>query len=271
MTSRRDRRFDAVVVGGGVIGLACAWRAARRGLRGLRARARARSAPAPPASPPGCSPRSARRAGARRTLLALNLASLGCGPRFAAELEAESGRRGRLSALRRAPRRARPRRGRGAAPPPRAARAARARLRVAAPGECRALEPGLAPAVARRAARARRGRRRTRLALRGPGRGARAAAGGEIEQGAEVVGADRRRRRRAGTCRRPRRCEAAPLVLATGCLVAARRMAARGGAPAGAPGQGRDPDPARRRRATRSASGSSPASASTSSPAPTAG
>ena len=36
----RKQSFDVVVVGAGVIGLACAWRAAQRGRRGRRARAR---------------------------------------------------------------------------------------------------------------------------------------------------------------------------------------------------------------------------------------
>ena len=32
MPNRTSDNFDAIVVGGGVIGLACAWRAAQRGL-----------------------------------------------------------------------------------------------------------------------------------------------------------------------------------------------------------------------------------------------
>ena len=53
----RSTRYDAVVIGAGLIGLACAWRARKRGLSVLVVDRADEPAPAPPAWPPGCSPR----------------------------------------------------------------------------------------------------------------------------------------------------------------------------------------------------------------------
>ena len=89
-TDNRDRNFDALIVGGGVIGLACAWRASRAGLRvcvlergnpggGATDVAAGMLAPVGEAS------------WGEESLLALNLASHAIWPEFAAELERESG------------------------------------------------------------------------------------------------------------------------------------------------------------------------------------
>ena len=129
MTEKRS--FDAIFVGGGVIGLGCAWRAARAARASPCSTAPSRR-PAPPASPPGCWPRSASWPSASRELLEMTLASAALYPEFVAELEAASGRGDRLRAPGRPPRRPRSRRGGGAAPRPRPAALARARGRVAA-------------------------------------------------------------------------------------------------------------------------------------------
>ena len=53
----RPTRYDAVVIGAGLIGLACAWRASARGLSVLVLERADGRAPGPRASPPACSPR----------------------------------------------------------------------------------------------------------------------------------------------------------------------------------------------------------------------
>ena len=55
MNSRQSSAFDVAVVGGGAIGLAIAWRAAREGLRVVVLERGSRVA-APRGWPPGCSP-----------------------------------------------------------------------------------------------------------------------------------------------------------------------------------------------------------------------
>ena len=147
LAERRPEALDAVVVGGGALGLACAWRAARARPAGSRARAR----------PPGRRSLPRRRGHARsggRGELGrggVDAPRAGLGPSLA-RLRRRARRRqragGRLRPLRRPPRRARSRRGRGAAPPLRADGLARPRRGVAAPARCGDLEPGLAPACA---------------------------------------------------------------------------------------------------------------------------
>jgi len=91
VANRSKSAFDAAIVGGGVIGLAIAWRAAQRGLRvtvlereepgagGASWVAAGMLAPVTEASP------------TEQPLLGLNLASAGMYPRFAAELQDASG------------------------------------------------------------------------------------------------------------------------------------------------------------------------------------
>ncbi|WP_274557457.1 glycine oxidase ThiO [Streptomyces spiramyceticus] len=87
--ARSDARSDVLVVGGGIIGLVTAWRAAQRGLR---------IAVADPDPGGGAAQVAAGMLAAvtelhygEETLLGLNLASAGRYPAFAAELEAASG------------------------------------------------------------------------------------------------------------------------------------------------------------------------------------
>nr|WP_308377654.1 glycine oxidase ThiO [Streptomyces sp. ISL-98] len=87
--ARSDARPDVLVVGGGIIGLVTAWRAAQRGLR---------IAVADPDPGGGAAQVAAGMLAAvtelhygEETLLGLNLASAGRYPAFAAELEAASG------------------------------------------------------------------------------------------------------------------------------------------------------------------------------------
>jgi glycine oxidase len=86
----RTERFDALVVGGGVIGLACAWRAARRG---LSVAVLERGQPGSGASgvAAGMLAPAGEASWGEEPLLALNLDSLRRWPGFARELEAESG------------------------------------------------------------------------------------------------------------------------------------------------------------------------------------
>jgi glycine oxidase len=84
------RNFDAIFVGGGVIGLSCAWRAAQRG---------ARVAVLDRAEPPAGATRVAagmlapvgELAFGEPELLEMTLASAQLYPQFVAELEAETG------------------------------------------------------------------------------------------------------------------------------------------------------------------------------------
>src|SRR5918996_3828747 len=91
MSSDGKQSYDALVVGGGVIGLACAWRAARRGLRVCllerdRPGAGATGVAAGMLAPVG------EASWGEESLLALNMSSLRMWPQFARELEADSGR-----------------------------------------------------------------------------------------------------------------------------------------------------------------------------------
>ena len=85
-----DRRFDALIAGGGVIGLSCAWRASQRGLSVCvlerdRVGSGATDVAAGMLAPVG------EASWGEESLLHLNLASHALWPRFASELERESG------------------------------------------------------------------------------------------------------------------------------------------------------------------------------------
>jgi glycine oxidase len=83
-------RFDVVVVGGGPIGLACAWRARQRGLRVVVLERDRVGAGAASVAAGRLAPTSEADFG-EEALLRLNLDSLRAYPAFVAELEAESG------------------------------------------------------------------------------------------------------------------------------------------------------------------------------------
>src|SRR5215207_6956843 len=89
MSERTNTSYDVIFVGGGVIGLACAWRAAQRGasvcvLERDRPAAGATGVAAGMLAPVG------EASWGEETLLALNRESLRCWPAFAEELEAEA-------------------------------------------------------------------------------------------------------------------------------------------------------------------------------------
>jgi glycine oxidase len=91
MATDGKQSYDALVVGGGAIGLACAWRAARRGLSVCllerdRPGAGATGVAAGMLAPVG------EASWGEENLLSLNMDSLQMWPQFARELEAESGR-----------------------------------------------------------------------------------------------------------------------------------------------------------------------------------
>src|SRR5688500_1040336 len=98
MASSEAERFDAVVVGGGVIGLACAWRAARRGLR-VCVLERDRTGAGATGVAAGMLAPAGEASWGEEALLELNLRSLERWPGFARELEADSGRDVGLSRL----------------------------------------------------------------------------------------------------------------------------------------------------------------------------
>jgi glycine oxidase len=88
--ARPDNSFDAVVVGAGVIGLSCAWRAAQRGLRVAVVDREAPGSGATRVAAGMLAPVGEASWG-EEALLALNLASARLYPDFAAELEEASG------------------------------------------------------------------------------------------------------------------------------------------------------------------------------------
>jgi glycine oxidase len=87
---RHDNAFDAVVVGAGVIGLSCAWRAAQRGLRVAVVDREAPGSGATRVAAGMLAPLGEASWGEER-LLDLNLESARLYPDFAAELEEASG------------------------------------------------------------------------------------------------------------------------------------------------------------------------------------
>ena len=223
--------YDAVVVGGGVIGLCCAWRAARA--RCPRRRPRPRRAAG------RRDPRRRRDAGAGRRARLRRAGAAADDPRRrrgATRTSSPSWRRRAGSstgycAPRRPARRARPRRGGGAAPPPRAAALARPRRGVAAAAPLPRARAGPDALLQRRRPRSRGGGGRP-ASLDAALLAALAAEGVEVRarvrgrRGAARRRADRRAcaRRRRGAARggrRPRRRR----------LVGYRRVAARAARP----------------------------------------
>jgi glycine oxidase len=212
---KREERYDALVVGGGVIGLACAWRAARRGLSVCVLERDTLGAGATGVAAGMLAPVGEASWG-EDDLLALSLKSHRLWSSFAKELAAESGSevgylphgalhvaldRDEAEALRR-----------------------RHELhtelglssRWLRPGECRELEPGLSPGTAG-------GVHAEHEASVDPGLlGAALAAaiesrGGQIETGAEVVEADLGAPRSSLRTADGREFEGRDVVLATGC------------------------------------------------------
>jgi glycine oxidase len=187
MPTRDENSFEVLVAGGGVIGLACAWRALRRGMtvcvleRG-RAGSGATDVAAGMLAPVG------EASWGEEALLGLNLASHALWPGFAAELEAEadadSGFR-RLGALHVALDRDEIEELRRRH---QLHRKHELESQWLAAGDCRELEPGLAPSVAGGVFaphEAAADPRQLIAALQA----AITALGGRLEQGAEVVDA----------------------------------------------------------------------------------
>jgi glycine oxidase len=90
MTKRSSDRLDAIVVGAGVIGLACAWRAARRGLR-VAVLEREHPAAGATGVAAGMLAPIGEASWGEESLLSLNQDSLRRWPGFARELEADAG------------------------------------------------------------------------------------------------------------------------------------------------------------------------------------
>src|SRR5688572_17812489 len=88
--AREETKFDALVVGAGVIGLACAWRAAQRGLRVAVIDREAPGSGTTRVAAGMLAPLGEASWG-EEALLELNLASARLYPDFAAELEDASG------------------------------------------------------------------------------------------------------------------------------------------------------------------------------------
>jgi glycine oxidase len=208
--------YDAVVVGAGVIGLACAWRAARRGLSVCviereRAGAGASGVAAGMLAPVG------EAAYGEERLLELNLESARAWPGFAAEVEAESGlptgfaARGALHVAL----------DRDEAEALRRRHDFQQRLGLRAewltPSRCRELEPGLAPSLAGGVYAPDEAAVDPRLLLEAL-RGTLLAAGGELIEGAEVTESLLDADRLAGVrLRDGRELRAGHVVLAAGC------------------------------------------------------
>ena len=227
-----------------MIGLSCAWRAARAGCGSAcstRALGRRR---APPALPPGCSPRRRGDSWGEEALLDLSRSSLAMWDSFASELEAESGEQ--RPGSRPVERSTSP----STATRPRSCAAAStcttatssARSGCARPA-CRELEPALSPQVAG--------------GLHAPGEAAAdpvslasalvaavRARGGEVELGAEIEAADLSGDGVELTLTDGRTLRGERLVVAAGCLERTASGCPEASAP-GAAGEGRDPHPAR--------------------------
>ena len=247
MADQTDNGYDAIVVGGGVIGLACAWRAARRGARVCvlerdHPAAGATGVAAGMLAPVGrgvlgrgarCSPSTSSRCGAGRASPASSRRS------------AEAGGR-----LRRA---AAPCTSRSTATRPRSCAAATSSTGASgsspsgSPGAAAAqLEPGLATAVrggAHVPGEASVDPRRVVAALLAAleRRGGR----GPVRRGGRLRPIGTGCAWRLETRGRPELRRRPSVVLAAGCWSGRRGLAPAGGAPAGAAGQGRDPDASR--------------------------
>jgi glycine oxidase len=87
--TNENPRYDAIVVGGGVIGLASAWRAAKRGLR-VAVLERDHPAAGATGVAAGMLAPVGEASWGEESLLAINLASLDLWPAFARELEADA-------------------------------------------------------------------------------------------------------------------------------------------------------------------------------------
>ncbi|HKH23372.1 MAG TPA: glycine oxidase ThiO [Solirubrobacterales bacterium] len=90
MGREAEKRYEAVFVGGGAIGLACAWRAARRGMR-VSVLERDRPAAGASGVAAGMLAPVGEASWGEEKLLALNSESLRRWPEFAEQLERESG------------------------------------------------------------------------------------------------------------------------------------------------------------------------------------
>jgi glycine oxidase len=89
MSTEPDNRFDAIIVGAGVIGLACAWRVARRGAR-VCVLERDRPASGATGVAAGMLAPVGEASWGEEKLLAFNFESLALWPGFARELESEA-------------------------------------------------------------------------------------------------------------------------------------------------------------------------------------
>ena len=90
MTAKNENSYDALIVGAGVIGLACAWRAARAGAR-VCVLERDHPAAGATGVAAGMLAPVGEASWGEETLLSLNLDSLRRWPDFASELEADAG------------------------------------------------------------------------------------------------------------------------------------------------------------------------------------
>src|SRR3954469_23287933 len=89
MSRAADNRFDSIFVGGGVIGLACAWRAAQRGAR-VCVLERERPAAGASGVAAGMLAPAGEASWGEDSLVSLNLDALRRWPEFTAELERAS-------------------------------------------------------------------------------------------------------------------------------------------------------------------------------------
>ena len=235
-----------------MIGLCCAWRACPA--RGAGRRPRARRAAGRRDQGRRRDAGAGRRAHLRRaaSCCELTLAPARLYPEFVAELEAASGVGTGYARQRRPARRPRPRRGGAAAPRPRPAALARARGRVAAAAPLPRAGARPDPSFDGGVHAAGEASIDPRALTRGAARGARRARGSRCGRGTEVVdGALEGERLDGVRTAAGEELRAGTVVLATGAWSGQRRLAARAGPAAGAPGQGPDPRAARRRRRSR--------------------
>ena len=218
----QQHRYDLLIVGAGVIGLACAWRAAARGLR-VAVLERDRVAAGASGVAAGMLAPVGEASWGEEGLLAFNLASLTRWDSFAAELAEDASEEfgfERIGALHVAADRDE-------------AEQLRRRFRLherhglrsrwLRPSECRRLEPGLAPAIAR-------GIHAPQEATVDPGRLCRVLAtaferrGGELVTESEVVAADLSRGAAAVRTGDGREYAAERIVVAAGVWSAAAWM-----------------------------------------------